>query len=504
MYMVKYLLFLIAFFALQSCAEIVPLTGGEVDRTAPKPVEQIPEQEALFYTGTDLVIQFDEFIKLQDPLNTITMNPSVGQLTSELKNKTLRVSWETSLQAETTYILQLNGTIRDNTESNDSIYQFVFSTGKQIDSLQLHGKVTQAFTNKTAENTTVALFPTATDLFSNRPLYATRTTKDGVFSFAYLKAGAFQLVAFQDLNKNQFVDKTEPFGFINDLVSAGDTTNFDFQIYSPKIDKKASVQLLYPGLARLSGTDIAALQLTINDLPATRMEQFSPDSLLVQLPNNENGSFQFIIGQDTLIKRFSATEKKSMLTILEAQKKDVIAGDTLAYHVNDLLLNKKESAITMSNELGEPVPFSFVFKTNKLLLIPEKNTGKKLTVVFEKGALSGQLQQSDSIRFQYTYYQPTDLAELTINARVLAGQWVIQLMAGERIVSEQIKDSATSTIHFKNIIPGTYDVRCIKDENKNGQWDTGSFENKSQPEQVVRYAIEQKLRANWTIEQELK
>ena len=73
--------------------------------------------------------KFDEFIKLQDPLNTITMNPSVGQLTSELKNKTLRVSWEASLLPETTYILQLNGTIRDNTESNDSIYQFVFSSG---------------------------------------------------------------------------------------------------------------------------------------------------------------------------------------------------------------------------------------------------------------------------------------------------------------------------------------------------------------------------------------
>ncbi len=502
--MVKYLLFLIALVALQSCAEIVPLTGGEIDRTAPKPVAQLPEQEALFYTGNDLVIQFDEFIKLQDPLNTITMNPSVGKLTSELKNKTLRVSWETSLLAETTYILQLNGTIRDNSESNDSIYQFVFSTGRQIDSLQLHGKVTQAFTNKAAENTTVALFPAATDPISNRPLYATRTTKDGVFSFAYLKAGSFQMVAFQDVNKNQFVDKTEPFGFINDPVSTGDTTNFEFQIYSPKNDKKASVQLLYPGLALLTGTDIVSQQITINDLPTTPLARFSVDSMLVQLPNNENGSFQFIIGQDTLIKRFSTTEKRQLLSIVETQKKDFIAGDTLEYRVNDLLLNKKDSAIIMSNELGENVPFTFLFKTNTLLLIPEKNAGKKLTVVFETGALSGQLQQSDSTRFQYTNYQAADLAELTINAGVLSGQWVIQLMAGERIVSEQIKDSATSTIQFKNIIPGTYDVRCIKDENKNGQWDTGSFEDKSQPELVIQYTIEQKLRANWTIEQELK
>ncbi len=189
---------------------------------------------------------------------------------------------------------------------------------------------------------------------------------------------------------------------------------------------------------------------------------------------------------------------------METQKKDFIAGDTLEYRVNDLLLNKKDSAITMSNELGENVPFTFLFKKNTLQLIPEKNAGKKLTVVFEKGALSGQLQQSDSIRFQYTNYQLSDLAELTINAGILSGQWVIQLMAGERIISEQIKDSATSTIQFKNIIPGTYDVRCIKDENQNGRWDTGSFENKSQPEQVIRYTIEQKLRANWTIEQELK
>lgn len=504
MYMVKYLLFLIALCALQGCAEIVPLTGGEIDRTAPKPVAQSPEQEALFYNGTDLIIQFDEFIKLQDPLTTITMNPSVGKLTSELKNKTLRVSWATNLSEETTYILQLNGTIRDNTESNDSIYQYVFSTGKQIDSLQLHGKITHAFTNKAGENTTVALFPTTTDPIGNRPLYATRTTKEGMFSFSYLKAGTFQLVAFQDLNKNQIVDKIEPFGFINNFISAGDTINFDMLIYSPKIDKKTTVQLLYPGLARITGTDIASQQITINDLTVTALERFSSDSILVQLPNNEKESFQFVIGKDTLIKRFSNTEKRPELTIFETQKKDVIAGDTLEFLVNDLLLNKNESAVKMSNELGENVLFSHVIKNNKLLLFPEKNEGKKLTVVFEKGALSGLRQQSDSIRFQYAYYQPSELSELTINAQVLTGQWVIQLMAGEHIVSEQVKERTESTIQFKKVIPGTYEIRCIKDDNQNGQWDTGSFKDKRQPEQVIRYAIEQKLRANWTIEQELK
>lgn len=504
MFMVRCSLFIIVLFLFQSCAEIIPLTGGEVDRTAPKVLAQYPEQEGLFYQGNELIVQFDEFVKLQDPMNTITMNPAVGPLTSELKNKTLRISWEEALQPSTTYILQLNGAIRDNTENNDSIYQFVFSTGQSIDSLSLTGKTTLAFTNKIPENTTVGLFAPSAPLTNELPIYATRTTKEGNFSFNYLKTGDFQLVAFQDLNKNQFIDKNEPFGFVSPHVSAGDTTNFAFQLYNPIIKKPTKVQLLYPGLAQLTGTDIVSQQITINDLPISIFERFSSDSILVQLPSNNNESYQFIIGQDTLIKRFSTTEKRQLLSIMETQKKDFIAGDTLEYRVNDLLLNKKDSAITMNNELGENVPFTFLFKKNTLQLIPEKNAGKKLTVVFEKGALSGQLQQSDSIRFQYTNYQLSDLAELTINAGVLSGEWVIQLMAGERIISEQIKDSATSTIQFKNIIPGTYDVRCIKDENQNGRWDTGSFENKSQPEQVIRYTIEQKLRANWTIEQELK
>lgn len=502
--MVRFALFLIAVIGLQGCAEIIPLTGGEIDKTAPKVVAQFPEQEALFFHGNSLTVRFDEFIKLQDPLNSITMNPSLGKLTSELSNKTLTISWEEPAKAETTYILQLNGTVRDNTENNDSIYQFVFSTGKHIDSLMLSGKITEAFTNKIPENTTVGLFPTTSEITNERPMYATRTSKEGVFSFNYLKSGLFQLVAFQDLNKNQFIDKNEPFGFVSPNVSTSDTTNFEFQLYTPITKKPTKVQLLYPGLAQLTGTDIVSQQLTINDLSIPIFAPFSADSILVQLPNTNNESYQFIIGKDTLIKRFSNTEKHQLLRIVEAQKKDFIEGDTLVYRVNDLLLNKKDSAITMTNELGEKIPFSFFFKTNTLQLIPEKNAGKKLSVVFEKGALSGQLQQSDSIRFLYTNYQVSDLAELTIKAGVLSGQWVIQLMAGERIVSEQIKDSATSTIAFKRLIPGTYEVRCIRDENQNGQWDTGSFENKSQPEQVIRYAIEQKLRANWTIEQELK
>ena len=62
MFMVRCSLFIIVLFLFQSCAEIIPLTGGEVDRTAPKVLAQYPEQEGLFYQVNELIVQFDEFV----------------------------------------------------------------------------------------------------------------------------------------------------------------------------------------------------------------------------------------------------------------------------------------------------------------------------------------------------------------------------------------------------------------------------------------------------------
>ena len=56
---------------------------------------------------------------------------------------------------------------------------------------------------------------------------------------------------------------------------------------------------------------------------------------------------------------------------------------------------------------------------------------------------------------------------------------------------------------FENLKPGNYFVRIIFDENENGQWDTGNFLKKIQPEKTFHYEEEIIIRANWVLEEKI-
>jgi len=48
--------------------------------------------------------------------------------------------------------------------------------------------------------------------------------------------------------------------------------------------------------------------------------------------------------------------------------------------------------------------------------------------------------------------------------------------------------------------PGEYLLKAIKDCNGNGEWDTGDYLNKKQPEAIFYYKEKVKVRSNWDVE----
>jgi len=48
----------------------------------------------------------------------------------------------------------------------------------------------------------------------------------------------------------------------------------------------------------------------------------------------------------------------------------------------------------------------------------------------------------------------------------------------------QFEDEKTSIIEIKNIIPGEYDLKIVIDENNDGKWTPGNFDERLQPEKV--------------------
>lgn len=114
---------------LTACAQIGILSGGDEDVYAPKPLEDkiSPPNESVNFTGNKVIIPFDEFILLNNPQQTIQLVPDHADLKATVQKKDLKIEWEENLQPNTTYVIYLNGTVKDATEGNDSLITYVFS-----------------------------------------------------------------------------------------------------------------------------------------------------------------------------------------------------------------------------------------------------------------------------------------------------------------------------------------------------------------------------------------
>lgn len=491
---------------LTSCADILPLTGGDEDRFAPIPVKQTPEQASTLFTGNTVELTFNENIRLNDPANTVTMNPSVGKLTTTQKNRTVTVNWDGSLQPNTTYILQFNGTVRDLNEGNDSIMQVIFATGVSIDSLGFSGTLVNSFSNQTVGQATVGLYATGSDPSKEKPLYATRSDFGGEFSFAYLKPESFQLIAFVDQNKDQLLQPTEVVGFSQQAVRPGSTDSLTVMMYQPVPEKKQlKAELRFPGIISVSGRVVQAENIRLNNEKATVLKQITPDSVLIAMPQNATNVVRISEGTDTLTKVFTEKELKTPLSIRQTvQKTKWKQGDTLFFEVNAAQPALSMEAMTVMSEKGKVVPYRIIQGPTGWGIVPSPATIESFTIYYNRGAVGGIVTTNDSISFKYNTLLPADLSKLTLQCPDFEGQWVIQLLQGEKVAATAIKKSDKTTVVFDKVEAGQYNVRCIRDTNGNGIWDAGSLIDARQPEQVLRYTLTQKLRANWEIEETLR
>lgn len=504
-------LFLIATAAvvLAACAEVLPLTGGDEDTTAPRVKDRIPEQGALYYKGNSVEITFDEYIRLNDPANTITLNPSAGKLTTELRNRTVKVAWSEPLAENTTYILQLNGTVRDLNEGNDSIMQFVFSTGSSIDSLMLQGRTFISYNNQVAAQMTVGLYAPTADPFTEMPRYATRSDARGQFRFDYLKPGDYRLFAFMDKNRDRLPQPAELIGFWDETVNPSDTVIRELPVFSPEPDRKTvKADFLKPGLLRIYNRDsLNPDRLFINGERTSVVRRFTADSLLVLLPESELSSNVIVYGQDTLQKIIPLQERKAPLKITALRNLSRWQqGDSLQFSVDDAISEVRSENIRIVSEKGNEVKYEIVRPpdTDCFTLIPEKSTTESFTVRFAPGAVSGRSAESDSVSLKVALRLPADLSNLHLNLSDFEGDWIIELVQNEKTMYGQLKPEGINTVDFQNLEPGEYGVRCIRDENGNGKWDTGDYRRHRQPEKVLRYTLTQKLRANWDVEETLE
>ena len=189
-------------FLLVSCARMGSPDGGWYDDTPPYVLGSTPADKSVNVSSRRVNIYFNEYIKLEDAQNKVIVSPPQIE-TPEIKagGKRIIVDLKDSLKQNTTYTIDFSDAISDNNEGNPmGNYTFSFSTGKEIDTLEVSGYVLNAENLEPIKGIQVGLYDNLSDtVFKKEPMIRiSRTDSRGRFTVKGVAPGTYRAYALQD------------------------------------------------------------------------------------------------------------------------------------------------------------------------------------------------------------------------------------------------------------------------------------------------------------------
>lgn len=145
------------------------------------------------------------------------------------------------------------------------------------------------------------------------------------------------------------------------------------------------------------------------------------------------------------------------------------------------------------------VPMEYVFRRSdnnikEYELFAEWRPGLKYQITVDSAAFKGIYGGvSEALTRDMQFRTLDEYAVLYLNIPGVGNNALVQLLSSDKVVMQERSKDNRCAFYF--IKPGKYYLRLILDENNNGKWDTGSFEQALQPEKVYYYPHSLDLRA---------
>ncbi|KAA6349604.1 hypothetical protein EZS27_003029 [termite gut metagenome] len=321
-------------FIIYSCASMGRPEGGPIDETPPHFIGSNPVADALNNTRARIVLQFDEYIKLEGVNEKIIVSPPQIQR-PEIKpsGKRVIVNLLDSLKENTTYLIDFSDAILDNNEGNPlGNFTFSFSTGNTIDTMVVSGTLLDASNLEPIKGMLVGLHANPEDsVFTSLPFdRVSRTDSRGHFSIKGIAPGTYRLFGLMDADQNFiFNQKSEAIAFFDSLVV-------------PRFEERWRQDTIWKD------------SLTIDTIIERKYTHFLPDQLLLR-SFTENYSERYLIKSERLtpnkftlyfagksdtlpaLKGFGFDEKDAF--VIEKTLKN----DTIHYWLKDSLLYKQDT-----------------------------------------------------------------------------------------------------------------------------------------------------------------
>lgn len=208
-----------------SCANTTtPPSGGPKDTIPPVLVKYYPMPGDTMVTRhkTQLSMTFDEFVVVKDVQSLFLSPPLEKTPKYKIRGKSVIVYFESDLDSNKTYVLDVTNAIADNNEGNMYPgYAMVFSTGRHLDSMMITGTVQDCNTLMPVKGATVMLYKDHSDsaIFKHRPDAAIKTDDWGYFCLRNIQDTIYRMYAIMDMNNNNIYEAdNEQVAFVDTLV----------------------------------------------------------------------------------------------------------------------------------------------------------------------------------------------------------------------------------------------------------------------------------------------
>ncbi|MBQ9357793.1 MAG: Ig-like domain-containing protein [Prevotella sp.] len=336
--------------------------GGWYDDTPPRVVSSSPVQYGVNTRAQKIVINFNEYIKLEDPQNKVIISPpQIEQPEIKAAGKRIIVELSDSLKPATTYTIDFSDAISDNNEGNPmGQYTFTFSTGEQIDTLEVSGYVLNAQDLEPMKGVLVGLYDNFSDtIIRSQPMMRiSRTNGSGHFTIKGVAPGSYRVFALQDADGDYlFNQKSEFVAFNHDSIVPSwkpDTRQDTIWRDSLHIDNIVRVPYTH-----FLPDDITLLcfQEPQTDRFLLKTERLMPEKL----------SFYFTYGSDSLPSIEGLTFNADSAFVIEASQHL----DTLHYWLRDTTLVNQDTLTMAVTFLATDTLGQLVSQTDTINFLPK-------------------------------------------------------------------------------------------------------------------------------------
>jgi uncharacterized protein (DUF2141 family) len=520
---------LIAILVLFSCARRGRPDGGPKDFDKPIMVRAEPEFLSLQFDDDEIKIYFDEFVKLQNVTSQLIVSPPLKYppvITPQgTPSKRITIKLSDTLQENTTYTFNFGQSIEDNTERNvlDN-FKYIISTGDYIDSLRIGGRISDSFDLEMTEGPTVMLFPVDEHfkdsiVFKEKPTYVGSTVDSLSWSITNIKAGKYRLIALNDQSKNYLFNPSEDkIAFYKDFIEIPGDTVFDLRLFReilpfdiegrPKDVSKGHLIFGFKGDA--SRTEIKPLTKTPDSFKSFLYKDREKDTLHYFMSGFDKDSIRMLVvngdRKDTVRITLDEEEIDSM-KIGFSHYGLIHPRDTLKILSNVPVMEIDSTKFRFLDKDSVRVPFKYELaeERGRVFLYFEQKFREEYRMEIDPGGLKDIFGISnDSIRVKFKTGRPSDYCSVFLSLRNINRYPIIVDLINDRgMIVGKAFASEPREFEFKNLEPARFKVRIIYDDNENRKWDTGSFLELRQPEEVYYFKNVIDAKANWEVVEQL-